>query len=565
MKPTDSKQSRFKVAVLVHVARVALFCGIVLLIHLEHQRFTRLKSQTPQAIELADVKVLFPLAAALKASDERVGALVVDGKNHELGYVLLTSPESDGIVGYSGATTSLLTFDLDDRLLGLRVLRCGDTIEHAAKVRNDERFATSFKGLGWKAGRAATEIDAVSGATLTSLAVIEGVATKLNGERPSLRFPPLVAISEVRELFPEAERLVANNQQPGFSDVFNADGQRLGSILRTSPRADQELGYQGPSDSLLAFDETGKATRFIVRQSYDNQPYVGYVRDEASFQSVLAGLTVGELARIDPKQTEIEGVSGATMTSLAVIRGLSKATRGSLEVTAQSRSSSTIRMRDAGTLLVLVTACVFGFTRLRGSRLCRTAFQLIVIAYLGFMNGDMFSQAQLVGWAQNGVPWGVAPGLILLSGAALVLPVFTKRQVYCQQICPFGAAQQLIHDRVKYRSPLAQRWAAKFKWLPAALLGVVVTTAMWHGDLNLTALEPFDAFALGVAGIATSIVAVVGLITSAFVPMAYCRYGCPTGAMLNFLRFSARSHEFSRRDALAIALLVIAGLRFWFG
>ncbi len=565
MKQAGSRHGRFSLAVLVHAGRVGLFCAIVLLIHAEHRRFTRLQAQIPQAIELADSQSLFPQAAALQASGERPGAIVLDDERHELGYVLLSSPESDTIIGYSGATTSLLAFGPDDRLVGIRVLRSGDTVEHAAKVRSDERFATAFKGLSWNAGRAATQVDAVSGATLTSLAVIEGVATKLNGERPSLRFPAQLVLKDVHELYLDAERVVADARQPGFSDVFNADGKRLGSILRTSPQADHEQGYQGPSDSLLAFDDTGKATRFVVRQSYDNQPYVGYVRDEASFQSILSGVTVGELASLDPKKAEIEGVSGATMTSMAVIRGLSKAARGSLTHPAPPVAKQSIRPRDMGTLVVLVTACLVAFTRLRGSRIARTVFQLIVLIYLGFMNGDMLSQAQLVGWAQSGVPWEVAPGLILLSGAALVLPVMTKRQIYCQHICPFGAAQQLVHGRIKVRPAALQRWAAKLGWLPAGLLVVVVGAGMFHWNLSLTALEPFDAFSIGVAGLATTVIAIVGLSASAFVPMAYCRYGCPTGAMLNFLRFNSRSHEITRRDLLAIALVIAAGVRFCWG
>lgn len=565
MKQAGSRHGRFPLAVLVHAGRVGLFCAIVLLIHAEHRRFSRRQAQAPQNIELADVQSLFPQAAALKASEERPGAIVLDAEQQELGYVLLTSPESDAIVGYSGATTSLLAFDRDDHMLGIRVLRSGDTVEHAAKVRSDERFASEFKGLSWKAGRAATQVDAVSGATLTSLAVIEGVATKLNGERPSLRFPAQIELKDVRELYPEAARLVASDQQPSFSDVFDAEGQCIGSLLRTSPAADQELGYQGPSDSLLAFDDAGKATRFVVRQSYDNQPYVGYVRDEASFQAILSGVTLRELASLDPKKAEIEGVSGATMTSMAVIRGLSKAARSSLEPPAQKAAMQFIRTRDVGTLLVLAAACVVGFTRLRGSRVARTVFQLLVLVYLGFINGDMLSQALLVGWAQSGLPWEVAPGLLLLSGAALALPVLTKRQIYCQQVCPFGAAQQLIHGRFKSRSATLQRWVMRLSWLPGVLLAVVAATAMFHWDIRLTSLEPFDAFSLGIAGAATTIIAIAGLITSAFVPMAYCRYGCPTGAMLNFLRFNSRSHEITSRDILAIVLVIGAALRFWLG
>ena len=56
--------------------------------------------------------------------------------------------------------------------------------------------------------------------------------------------------------------------------------------------------------------------------------------------------------------------------------------------------------------------------------------------------------------------------------------------------------------------------------------------------VSLVDIEPFDAWVFRVAGWATITVAIVGLVASLFVPMAYCRYGCPTGALLKFLQVS---------------------------
>ena len=60
---------------------------------------------------------------------------------------------------------------------------------------------------------------------------------------------------------------------------------------------------------------------------------------------------------------------------------------------------------------------------------------------------------------------------------------------------------------------------------------------------DLAAIEPFDGFEFRVAGWATIVIFVVGLLVSLVSPMAYCRFGCPTGAVLNFLRFRADSHR----------------------
>ncbi len=41
-------------------------------------------------------------------------------------------------------------------------------------------------------------------------------------------------------------------------------------------------------------------------------------------------------------------------------------------------------------------------------------------------------------------------------------------------------------------------------------------------------------------------------------PQAYCRFGCPTGALLNFVRARGATDRFSRRDAVALVFVLLA-------
>jgi polyferredoxin len=101
--------------------------------------------------------------------------------------------------------------------------------------------------------------------------------------------------------------------------------------------------------------------------------------------------------------------------------------------------------------------------------------------------------------------------------------------------------------------------------LPALLLGWVLIVAVAHLPFSLVDIEPFDAYVIRVAGWATITVALVGLAASLFVPMAYCRFGCPTGALLEHLRYNARSGRLTRRDAFAIGCLLVAAAVHFFG
>ncbi|MCB9874142.1 MAG: FMN-binding protein [Planctomycetaceae bacterium] len=560
---TPVARSRFR-GMVFHVLRVGTVVAIVWLIRDQHREFIlELASQEDVPIEIERVRKFYADVAELRPTVAGPTG-VFDEAGEQLGYFVQTSPTSDHIVGYSGPTDTLIAFDTDSRILGIDILNSRDTREHVADVQRDKLFMTALVGKSWNQVRDSANVDAVSGATLTSLAILEGINHRLGGNTPSLRFPQPVEVAEVHEWFPSASALRHSQASATMLDVIDADDLLLGHVTRSSPATDTEMGYQGPTDTLIAFDLEEQVVGLQLRKSYDNEPYVGYVRDEKYFRDRFNGLTVHELAKIDIDEMRVEGVSGATMTSMAVAYGLPNAAQAALEPPAVVQRRFVVATRDIGTAIVLVVAIAFCFTRLRGNRVARLAFQLVLVGYFGFINGDMLSQALLVGWAQSGVPWRLAPGLLALVAISLVTPAFSKKQLYCHHICPFGAAQQLIRNRLPWKPRLSSRLSRTLQTIPAVLLTVILLTAMLHWPVNLAGIEPFDAFFfLGVIGVASIVVALIGIIASAFVPMAYCRFGCPTGAFLNQLRRNAQSERVTRRDVFAVVMLVIAISIWW--
>ncbi len=581
-----------------------LFVSIVGLIHLRHREFeARRLTNNEAALSIDAVRSLFPTADRLVSRESSApfaiaagtgtshsAEQVLDSNGKLLGYVMQTSPRADHVIGFSGPTNVLIGFNEQEQIVGIRILSSRDTREHIAHVERDERFLSQWNGKNWHAATQLPHVDTVSGATLTSLAIVEGVTLRLGGQRPALRFPDELRLAEVTPFVTDAKSLRVRAEQPAITDILNQSNGPIGFAVRTTPAADAVIGYQGPTDALLVFDGASMLVGLALRKSYDNEPYVGYVRDEASFTARFVDRGFQELSKLDPQAEEIEGVSGATMTSMAVARSIAPALQAAERRVAPQSLKWNWSARDAGTALVLLFASVMSVTRWRSKRLLRLSFQCVLVGYLGFVNGDLLSQASLVGWAQAGIPFRTAPSLVLLTIAALLVPALSRTQLYCHQVCPFGAAQQLLargrarvlrsrpatlrrdlesqapqladdagtSTHTESRSSISNILSTACRALPALLLFVVVGTAIKHWPVSLVALEPFDAFHLRIAGAATLALAVVGLVVSAFVPMAYCRFGCPTGAMLNYLRFHSRSDCWSARDSIAVALLVMA-------
>ena len=261
---------------------------------------------------------------------------------------------------------------------------------------------------------------------------------------------------------------------------------------------------------------------------------------------------------MDLEAEGIEGVSGATLTSMAVARGIVHR----FGVVSDVEAAQSIRwdMGDVGLLGAVLIGLFLSFTRHEGRAPARRWFHFYVIGYVGFLSGDLLAQSLLVGWAKAGVPWSLAPGLALLVAAALLVPWATKRPLYCQQICPHGAAQELLLRMTPsaWRIRVSGGVDAGLRWLPGLTLGFMVLVSMLPLAFDLAGFEPFDAYLLGIGGVATITVALVGLVAAVFVPKAYCRYGCPTGALLEFVRSHGARDGFGRRDFFA--LLILAGV-----
>ncbi|MDA0807330.1 MAG: FMN-binding protein [Planctomycetota bacterium] len=570
--PLQPRRKRPVRAIVLHALRLGLVVSILLLIRQQHRSYLATEaSRDQQPVDIEILREFFPAIAEGGVFDaERRTQQVVDSTGHPIGFVVQTSPQSDGIVGFSGPTNVLVAFDTGDRILGLKILWSRDTREHVQLIERQIEFLHSWDGTSWNDAANRAAVDGVSGATLTSLAIAESIAARLGGSIPSLRFPEPLDVSEIAMQFPKAATLSPDPRRPALHRILDTSGSLLGYVFRTSPAADNLVGYQGPTDTLIMLDAEEKVFGIRLRHSFDNEPYVRYVKDEDYFLNLFNGRSLRELAKLDLFEARVEGVSGATMTSMNVADAIVLAARhAAIEVKPASSSSpsssSMPNARQLATLAVLVFSLIIGLSRLRKFRVARLALLVAVITVIGVLNGDMLSLATLVGWTQNGIPWEIAVGLVAVSIVAVLVPATSRNQIYCHQICPHGAVQQLVKKRLPLQ-PKMPRWLHRtLLLLPFGLLAWCIVVSMLHLPFSLVDLEPFDAWVFKAAGSATIVIAVVGLGASLLVPMTYCRYGCPTGAFLDFLRFNSRSDVWSRADWLAMSLLLLAGmLRFVF-
>ncbi len=369
-----------------------------------------------------------------------------------------------------------------------------------------------------------------------------------------------ITVSEVKVFLPDTHRLKVDPGPRAGLSVLNASGEKIGYAVRTMPDSREITGYSGPTDVLVVFDAEDKGIGVAIRHSYDTPSHVEDVSRDFLFMEKWNGRLWDEIAAItDLKAANIYGVSGATRTSEAV--GLSITHRLAVAEGRETVSRPfSFGLRDFILIGFFLVGCLFAFWKAPGWQRWRWIYSLLTILGLGFWMGDLIAQSLLVGWVESRVPWEATPGLVLLVLASFVLPLLSGQPVYCQFICPHGNLQRwalkVLPARMKMIIPEDGKLIGRL--VPVMLLLVVLAASFLQLDLDLAGLEAFDAYLIKSAGLATILVAVIGLVLSLFFPMAYCKYGCPTGWLLEFVRRNYGTARFSGRDWVGLVILAVA-------
>ncbi len=540
--------------ILVHTLRVVLVGLLLLLLHRPPE--ANVTADQPPTID--KIREVISAAQALVQPPDSLRIWdVLDHNQKTVGRVARTLPQAAAVRGYRGPTEALLVLDDLNRIKQVSILGSRDTIEHVEIVRHDARFLAQFQGWQLGSTATATKIDGVSGATLTSLAFASGILQRLGVANGSLVFPDDISAQEASEL---------------------ADFQREGStpvVYRTGIYDDGTIGYQGPTEMLIAVSREGNLLAAKIRKSFDNEAYVDYVRTDKYFWKTFIGKPLNELAE---SASGVEGVSGATMTSqaiaetLAVAAGKIQLTRNEQAVPKPSllaRFTSSVNFSWAEIATVVILLLALGYHRFarQHKHWVRRIWLISTIVVLGVWAGNLLSLSLIAGWSQSGVGWQIAPGLTILVIASLLVPPLTKANPYCSHMCPHGAIQQLIRPKKSQRrhvhvSGIVQR---VLKFIPAVTLAIAYAMLLFRPDTELASWEPFHAYLYPIAGVVTVVIAIASLIVASMVPMGYCRFGCPTGSLLDYLRRSAASRRVGMADALVLALAVLAAsVRFGF-
>lgn len=509
------------------------------------------RDELDTAVVLSHAKDALP--GAVTVGDPADGLYPLEDETGEsVGWATSTLPQAENIQGYSGPSELLVIFDKDRKVKAVRFLSSADTDGHVEKIRQDKVFWAQWNGKSEASLGAAGSPLVVSGATLTSEAMARGVAARFGAEGMEQWFPAPLVLADVKKWFPDAD-LISSNKNVGTYRVSKGK-EAIGTVLRSSRMGVSARGFNGTSDVIVALDRDEKKVLGIgFLGSRDNEPYVSSVKEEVKYADGFAGKSVEEILPEDTWVSPSLFTSGASYTNHAVVESV----REMLSRHIADEKKAGISWKSALAIFWIALGVFFGISKVGGKKSVRYGFAVVSVA-AGVGLGWMVSQDQLLGWGEHGFGAGAILPLVVLTAAALMVPAFTGKNVYCNRICPHGAAQTLAGGLVKKRFHLPAKLHAVLVRLPWATLIVIWLLALIGSGLPFAYFEPFETWSSGFVAFVPAAIFTIGLVAAFFLPQAYCHYGCPTGAMLRFLTQSPSA--WTRKDTVAAVLIGAACL-----
>ncbi len=307
-------------------------------------------------------------------------------------------------------------------------------------------------------------------------------------------------------------------------------------ILDSRDLGTSATGYGGPLHLAIHVDNKGQLVGFRIIESRETPSYLH------SLENWFHSLTGRNLA-MEPFR-EVDAVTGATLTSRAVMRtlagsGQSFATQV-LGIVSKppdavpAVSSTFLRIRDGVLLLVLFLVAL----GMRGMPLIwlRRIWLILMVAVCGSWLNLQFSSQQvfsLLSLRLPGVDLSAAFFLVVL------LPVLTLLfgNVYCGYLCPFGAVQELIGD-LRPSSIATDPSKRLFRYGRLVKYGLLVLCVFAFSvtrDDSILAVDPLITFFGHRSEAAAFLIAVLVLAASFFYRRFWCRNLCPAGAFLALL------------------------------
>lgn len=308
-------------------------------------------------------------------------------------------------------------------------------------------------------------------------------------------------------------------------------------VVNTRVLAKDVQGYGGPVPLKIHIDKDGRLTAIEAEPNAESPSFFDRAKE---LFSRWQGKTIDEAMAED-----VDAVSGATFSSKAIIRnvqrglayakqhGLADGGKGAQKESAERTVATGWTLGSIVALIaVLLGAVVPLFTNNRRLHLVQLVVNVVVLGlWTGtFVSYTLFLRLFAGGVSLSAIGTLAAPLLMLI--VALLYPLAGRSGHYCAHVCPFGSAQELAGKLSRRKLRITPRMLRVLTALRNLLWGVLMALLLTGTCTAWIDYELFTAFIYSSASVWVIVLAVLFLVLSVWVPRPYCRFVCPTGALM---------------------------------
>lgn len=333
--------------------------------------------------------------------------------------------------------------------------------------------------------------------------------------------------ARVRAIRPDITAI--QKMEPGLYEGRNAQNQPLYIALESHP------GYGGPVLMAIVVNTEKRIETVAIVESAETGPYLTKIIEAAVPDAFLGG-------SID-KLPHVHAVSGATMSSEAVIRGTARA---AAMLGAQrfglppAPEPPLLGKEDMVRLLVVagffIVALIVASKRfIWNKNRARLILLATSVGVLGFWYGSQFSLATVAlfvsgTWLKGVASW--APLVCLLLAVAVL--ILTRKNLYCAAICPFGGIQEGLSRITACSPPIVPTWMV---WASRLLTLAALCMALYCRSPSDATYEPFGKTFNGVGSAVLFALTVAVLLSSLVFKRPWCRLLCPITSLSDYVQF----------------------------
>lgn len=314
-------------------------------------------------------------------------------------------------------------------------------------------------------------------------------------------------------------------------------------VVNTKPLAKDVQGYGGPVPLKIHIKD-GRVAAVEAEPNAESPDFFNRAKELLNhWQNKSVDEALAE---------EVDAVSGATFSSRAIIanmqRGLAYAQKrgqwgedgsvGALGTSASPIEGGSVGALETGAspivalVVVLLGAVVPLFYNNRRLHLVQLAVNVVVLGlWTGtFVSYTLFLRIFAGGVSISAIGAFAAPLLMLI--VALIYPLAGRSGHYCANVCPFGSAQELAGKLSRRKLRITPRILKLLSVLRNLLWGVLMALLLTGTCTAWIDYELFTAFLYSSASVWVIVLATLFLVLSVWVPRPYCRFVCPTGALI---------------------------------